>query len=180
MTYTFLEDENVTLTKLSSYPGYFPQPHWKSIGLSEISWITRQLWTRCGLATHKSVSFMSYIVYVHITKKSTLITRNPEKEKIFCWLWYQCLHTTRSNISSWLVSLHWRYNDHDGVSNNQPHGCLLNLLFRRWSKKTSKLPVTGLCVGNSPGPVNSPHKEPVTRKMFPFDDVIMFIRISVC
>ena len=27
--------------------------------------------------------------------------------------------------------------------------------------------------GNSPGPVNSPHKWPVTRKMFPFDDVIM-------
>ena len=25
----------------------------------------------------------------------------------------------------------------------------------------------------SPGPVNSPHKGPVTRKMFPFDDVIM-------
>ena len=25
-------------------------------------------------------------------------------------------------------------------------------------------------------PVNSPHKEPVTRKMFPFDDVIMSIR----
>ena len=26
------------------------------------------------------------------------------------------------------------------------------------------------------GPVNSPHKWPVTRKMFPFDDVIMFDR----
>ena len=26
--------------------------------------------------------------------------------------------------------------------------------------------------GNSPGPVNSPQKGPVTRKMFPFDDVI--------
>ena len=39
--------------------------------------------------------------------------------------------------------------------------------------QTSKLRVTGLCVGNSPGPVNSPHKGPVTRKMFPFDDVIM-------
>ena len=25
------------------------------------------------------------------------------------------------------------------------------------------------------GPVNSPHKWPVTRKMFPFDDVIMFL-----
>ena len=69
--------------------------------------------------------------------------------------------------------LQWRHNDHDSVSNHQPHGCLLNRLFRRRSKKTSKLRVTGLCVGNSPGPVNSPHKGPVTRKMFPFDDVIM-------
>ena len=70
-------------------------------------------------------------------------------------------------------SLHWRHNDHDGVSNHQPHGCLLNCLFRRRSKKTSKRRITGLCVGNSQGPVNSPHKGPVTRKMFPFDDVIM-------
>ena len=35
--------------------------------------------------------------------------------------------------------LRWRHNDHDGVSNHQPHGCLLNRLFRRRSKKTSKL-----------------------------------------
>ena len=70
-------------------------------------------------------------------------------------------------------TLHWRHNDHDGVSNYQPHGCLLNRLFRRRSKKTSKLRATGLCVGNSPGPVNSPHKGPATRKVFPFDDVIM-------
>ena len=27
------------------------------------------------------------------------------------------------------------------------------------------------------GPVNSPHKGPVTRKMFPFDDVIMLSKI---
>ena len=27
------------------------------------------------------------------------------------------------------------------------------------------------------GPVNSPHKWPVTRKMFPFDDVIMEVKI---
>ena len=37
------------------------------------------------------------------------------------------------------------------VSNHQPHDCLLNRLFRRRSKKTSKLRVTGLCVGNSSG-----------------------------
>ena len=48
-------------------------------------------------------------------------------------------------------SLRWRHNDHAGVSNHQPHCCLLNRLFRRKSKKTSKLRVTGLCAGNSPG-----------------------------
>ena len=70
-------------------------------------------------------------------------------------------------------TLRWRHNGRDRVSNHQLRECLLNRLFRRRSMKTSKLRVTGLCVGNSPGPVNSPHKWPVTRKMFPFDDVIM-------
>ena len=28
-------------------------------------------------------------------------------------------------------------------------------------------------------PVNSPHKRPVTRKMFPFDDVIMYMKLSM-
>ena len=43
--------------------------------------------------------------------------------------------------------LQWRHNGHGGVSNHQPHQCLLNRLFGcRW-KKTSKLRVTGLCVG---------------------------------
>ena len=49
------------------------------------------------------------------------------------------------------VPLRWRHNEHDIVSNHQPHDCLLNRLFRRRSKKTSKLRVTGLCAGNSPG-----------------------------
>ena len=49
------------------------------------------------------------------------------------------------------VPLHWRHNGHDGVSNHQPHDCLLNRVFGRRSKKTSKHRVTGLCAGNSPG-----------------------------
>ena len=72
-----------------------------------------------------------------------------------------------------LTALRWRHNEHDCVSNHQRFDCLLNRLFMSRSKKTPKLRVTGLCVGNSPEPVNSPHKGPVTRKMFPFDDVIM-------
>ena len=49
------------------------------------------------------------------------------------------------------TTLRWRHNELDGVSDHQPHDCLLNRLFGRRSKKTSKLRVTGLCVGNSPG-----------------------------
>ena len=38
----------------------------------------------------------------------------------------------------------------DCVSNHQPHGCLVNRLFKHRSKKTPNLRVTGLCEGNSP------------------------------
>ena len=48
-------------------------------------------------------------------------------------------------------ALQWRHNEQDSVSNHQPHNCLLNCLFRPGSNKTSKLRVTGLCAGNSPG-----------------------------
>ena len=47
-------------------------------------------------------------------------------------------------------SLQWRHNGHNGVSNHRRLDCLLNCLFRRRSKKTSKLRVTGLCERNSP------------------------------
>ena len=49
----------------------------------------------------------------------------------------------------WSPPLQWRHNGHDSVSKHQPHDCLHNHLFRRRSKKTSKLHVTGLCAGNS-------------------------------
>ena len=75
-------------------------------------------------------------------------------------------------------SLQWRHNEHDGVSNHHRPHCLLNRLFRRRSRKTSKLRVTGLYAGNYRWPVNSSHKRPVTRKMFPFDDVIMYKKYS--
>ena len=50
-----------------------------------------------------------------------------------------------------MCALQWHHNELDGVSNHQPCHCFLSHLFGRRSKKTSKLRVTGLCVGNSPG-----------------------------
>ena len=67
-----------------------------------------------------------------------------------------CCYALRDLLSDPIISLHvpvsleWRHNERDGVSNHQPHDCLLNRLFSRRSKKISKLRVTGLCAGNSP------------------------------
>ena len=79
------------------------------------------------------------------------------------------------NVHKCVHSLQWRHNERDGVSNHQPHGCLLNCLVWRRSKNTPKLRVTAAFVqGTRRWPVNSPHRGPVTRKMFPFDGVLMF------
>ena len=69
------------------------------------------------------------------------------------WDWWSQLQlaSSVSPLCHGKDPLRWRHNDHAGVSNHQPRGCLLNRLCRRKSKKTSKLRVTGLCAGNSPG-----------------------------
>ena len=64
------------------------------------------------------------------------------------WHKYICIYAISRHWNG--ASLLWRHNGRDGVSHHQPHDCLLNHLFRRRSKKTSKLRVTGLCAGNSP------------------------------
>ena len=90
------------------------------------------------------------------------------------WVWY-CISPPQPDLQSGKKtnSLQWRHSERDGVWNHQPHDCLLNRLFRHRSTKTSKLRVTGLCEGNSSVTGEFPTQGPVTRKMFPFDDVIM-------
>ena len=50
----------------------------------------------------------------------------------------------------YLLTLQWRHNERNGLSNDRRLGRLRNRLFRRRSKKTQKLRVTGLCEGNPP------------------------------
>ena len=73
-------------------------------------------------------------------------------------------------------SLQWRNNRHDGVSNHQPHDCLLNCLVSCWSKKTLKLRVIGLCVKGG----EFQAQRASNAKMFPLDDVIMWCRFTDC
>ena len=61
--------------------------------------------------------------------------------------------------------IHWRHNGRDGVSNHQS--------IQAQIIKKSKLRVEAFVRGIHRSLVNSPHKGRVTRKIFPFDDVIM-------
>ena len=91
---------------------------------------------------------------------------------MFIFYWKNCIR------KPWylLITLQGRHNERDGLSNHRCLDCLLNRLFRRRLKKhqssTSLAPLRGI----HRWPVDSPHKGPVTRKLFPFDDVIMMDR----
>ena len=88
----------------------------------------------------------------------------------------KCLEVKQS-VNPYPPCLHliqWRHNERNDIANHQPHDCLLNCLFRRRSKKTSKLRVTGLCEGNSPVTGEFPAQKCQQRgKCLHFDGVIM-------
>ena len=104
--------------------------------------------------------------------KADIISRSVRSEKSKGWgyqnklsslIWFLELsqHYSTAEYHDYTENrLQWRHNEHDSAWNHQPRDCLLNRLFRRRSKRTWKLRVTCLCVGNSLGPVNSPHKWP--------------------
>ena len=74
---------------------------------------------------------------------------------VYVPVWWQWIFLISFRVVSLALrqsyALRWRLNGRDSLCNHQPYDCLLHRLFRRRSKKTSKLHVTGLCVGNSPG-----------------------------
>ena len=93
-----------------------------------------------------------------------LSSQQPLKPPIMTTLvsWQLSILSIHSNVkkcqwysSSFVVcgvmsSLQWRYNERGGISDHRRLDCLHSRFFRRRSKKTSKLCVTGLCEGNSP------------------------------
>ena len=60
--------------------------------------------------------------------------------------WYHGRYMYETDFGT---SLLWCHNGRHGVSNHQPHDCLLYRSSRRRSTKTSKFRVTGFCAGIS-------------------------------
>ena len=89
------------------------------------------------------------------------------------WLPYR-RHIYRHWFS--LVALQWRHNGRDGVSITSLT-VVCSIIYsgadQRKHQSSTSLPFVW---GIRRSPVNSPHTGPVTRKMIPFDDVIMSYR----
>ena len=68
---------------------------------------------------------------------------------VMCLL-VQTMNSLLVKLISSSTSLRWRHNEHNDVSNHQPHDCLLKRSLRWRPKEKSRLRVTGLCAGNSP------------------------------
>ena len=114
--------------------------------------------------------FFSLVYYDYSGKLNWLLY-------VFYMSRYLCIPFTKMHTqvrcASSLFVLQWRHNGSNGVSNHQPHDCLLNRLFsNRWKKHRSSSSLASVR-GIHRWPVISPHKGPVTRKMFQFDDIIM-------
>ena len=124
--------------------------------LSKQSWgwwfetSSRPLWRQCNVSTW----------YMSVD-----MSRRNEARKILL-PFYETTSLVRD------ATLLRRHNERDGVPNHRRLDCLLHLLFRRRSKKTSTLHVTGLCAGNSPVPDDFPAQRASNTENVPFDDVI--------
>ena len=73
-------------------------------------------------------------------------------------------------------ALQWRHNERVGVSIHQPPDCSFNAQIKEKHQSSASL---AFVRGIRRWPVNSPHKGPVTRKMLPFDEVIMALFVSL-
>ena len=84
--------------------------------------------------------------------------------------------TPSSGESGAVPLLQLRHTERESVSNYRRLFCLLNCLFKRRPKKTSKLRVTGFCEGNSPVTSELPARKASNAENVTFDDVIMLRR----
>ena len=135
----------------------------------------------CHISAHASIMIMIMIITI-----TTILRKSVESGPIYTItssyvhiLNVHCINvqlncSTTHELCVRFASLQWRHNGCDGVSNHQPHDCLLNRYSCGDKRKHQSSASLAFVWGIHRSPVNSPHKWPVRRKMFPFDDVIMF------
>ena len=133
----------------------------RDVGYNVSEWVQQPIFCAVlSLRLHSNTNIPQHLNFTTAASKQIMFERSAGRPSVglfdaagFYISLQWCHNTLRNDIpyTDYGNSLHWRHKRRDGVSNYQARHCLLNRLFGRRSKKTSKLRVTGLCAGNSPG-----------------------------
>ena len=145
--------QRVNITQASSrvttsYGPRIPSIRWSS-DMSECGgwWSISTYW---GL--EKMISTLGHVSLAVIAATAICMYTNIQLSHCYMFLQMTYRTYTKWRITPYCSStLLWRHNGRGSVPNHQPHDCLLNRWITRRSKKTSRLRVTGLWAGNSPG-----------------------------
>ena len=126
--------------------------------------------------------------FVPCPKNKMMVTDLTTRESEHCWwflLWNRCpLHRLHKSVSTGCTISCTHYNDVI-MSTMASQITSLRIIYstvysgadqRKHQSSASLAFVRGI----HRSPVNSLHKWPATRKMFPFDDVIMIVRVLLC
>ena len=136
-------------------------------------WLSKQLWgwwfetPSCPLWRHSNTMPCLLHVFITTLRKWSMVycdTRLQYEN----WDWthhFSIKYVIMGAIASQITSLTIVYSTVYSGADQRKHQSSASLAFVR---------------GIHRGPVNSPHKWPVTRKMFPFDDVIMGWKDGAC
>ena len=133
-------------------------------GLNELTIYHDLSWPKyCCVIGVREITHLGLVIYIENFRQNIFLNENKD---IFIYISETVTSSTppKPNLNKSLTnescrdeviscflnqSLQWRHNGRDSISNHQPRDCLLNRLFRRKSKKTSKLRVTGHCCSAS-------------------------------
>ena len=99
----------------------------------------RFLWYSSAHAVKQTVEWpviWDYMTFMWRIVMTFCGTTRDHKLGIILTVGFQWELEVDADISYQIIT--WRHDDHDGVSNHQPLGCLLNLLFRRKIKENIK------------------------------------------
>ena len=128
---------------------------WSNVDLSSLKFSDIHLWAILQDMSH----IKQYIIWEIFTFSSEFpsgqwIPGHVAWRQLLGYFFWQPVmsYGVKSLQLIWRLSVfasQWRHNEWNNVPNHQRLDCLLNLLFRRRSKKISKLRVTGLCEGKS-------------------------------
>ena len=98
------------------------------VDTTRVCFIVNEHITMCTPLSHMLIR-NAQSIYISVIKHVSVFIPKLGIKSHFVSCWFMKINGTTSQ---------WRHNGRDGVSNHQPHDCLLNRLFKRIWKKASR------------------------------------------